>query len=275
MSPEVGELRDDAFDDALRDDPDQALAMLADLAGATDERLRRLARRLAGRVIVDIGRRGAGVRSGVGRMAAKRYGPDAGDLDLDISSDPILIARATNSVPDLDELRVRGWVRPGTAISLLVDRSGSMGGAPLASSAVAAAVVAWRAPSDYSVLAFGNDVVAAKSQDVDKDAERVVTDVLTLRGYGTTDVAGALLSAGAQLARSRAGRKITVLLSDCRATVEGDVIAAAAGLDELVIVAPEGDCDEAAVLARAVGARLVMLRGPSDVPRALTEAFDR
>ena len=54
-----------------------------------------------------------------------------------------------------------------------------MGGKPLATSAVAAAAVAWRAPEDYSVLAFGKDIVVAKSQDVHKDSERVVNDVLT------------------------------------------------------------------------------------------------
>ena len=47
-------------------------------------------------------------------------------------------------------------------------------------------------PTSYSVIAFGKDVVAVKSQDDDKPGERVVTDVLSLRGHGTTDLAGAL-----------------------------------------------------------------------------------
>ena len=89
------------------------------------------------------------------------------------------------------------------------------------------------------MLAFGKDVVVAKSQDADKDGDRVVGDLLALRGFGTTDVAGALQTAAAQLGRSRAARKITVLLSDCRATVDGDPLAAARGLDELVVIAPE------------------------------------
>ena len=105
---------------------------------------------------------------------------------------------------------------PGTAICLAVDRSGSMGGRPLATAAVAAAAVAWRSPEDYSVLSFGKEVIAAKSQDLAKSNEAVVDAVLALRGFGTTDVAGALTAAAEQLGRSRAGRKITVLLSDCR-----------------------------------------------------------
>jgi Mg-chelatase subunit ChlD len=148
-----------------------------------------------------------------------------------------------------------------------------MGGKPLATSAVAAAAVAWRSPADYSVIAFGKDAVVAKSQDVTKPAERVVNDVLALRGFGTTDLAGALQVAREQLGRSRAGRRIAVLLSDCRATVEGDAVGAAAGLDELVVIAPAGDSDEAEAFARSTGARLTTVAGPSDVADALAEVL--
>ena len=48
-----------------------------------------------------------------------------------------------------------------------------MTGRPLATAAVSAAAVAWRSPGDYSVLSFGKDVIAAKSQDVPKSNERV------------------------------------------------------------------------------------------------------
>ena len=99
------------------------------------------------------------------------------------------------------------------------------------------------------MLSFGKDVVAAKSQDVAKSNERVIDAVLALRGFGTTDVAAALTAAADQLSRSRAGRKITILLSDCRATAPGDVVGAALRLDELVIVAPESDDVEARELA--------------------------
>src|SRR5262249_2731503 len=173
------------------------------------------------------------------------YRPEGGDLDVDASLDAIAESQRGARAVDAERLRVRGWSKPGTALCLLVDRSGSMGGRPLATSAVAAAGVAWRGPGDYSVLAFGKDIVVTKSQDIPKDSGQVVNDVLSLRGFGTTDVAGALQIAHSQLARSRAGRRIAVLLSDCRATVEGDVVAAASALDELLILAPDGDSDEA------------------------------
>ncbi len=270
----MGELDESAVEEALSDDPDEMLAMLADLTGATDAKLRELARRLAGRLFLDVARRGPSRPRGVGRLATQRYRPDAGDIDLDASFDAVLSARASGHAVDPEELRVRAWSTPDTAICLMVDRSGSMGGKPLATSAVAASAVAWRAPADYSVLSFGKDVVAAKSQDHTKSNEAVVDAVLALRGYGTTDVAGALWAARDQLSRSRAGRKVAVLLSDCRATVAGDLVAAAAGLDDLVIVAPEGDSLEAEQLARQTGARVTTVSGPSDAAAALGRVLD-
>ncbi len=269
VSPEVGELDESAVDDAMDDDPDAMLALLADLTGATDPKLRDLAKRLAGRLFLDVAKRGPIRPRGIGKMATLPYRPDAGDIDLDASMSAIVESRAARSAIDPEELKVRTWVRPGTAIALCVDRSGSMGGEPLATSAVATAAVAWRSPEDYSVITFGKDVVVVKSQESSKGSELVVNDVLALRGFGTTDLAGALRTANEQLSRSRAGRRIAVVLSDCRATVEGDVVAAARGLDEVVIIAPAEDDLEARALAAQIGARVATVAGPSEVPAAL------
>ena len=270
----MGELDEDAVESSMEDDPDEVLALLADLTGATDPKLRDLARRLASKIYLDIARRGPAKPRGVGQLRTQRYRPDAGDIDVDASIDALVASRAGDVAIDPDDLRIRAWSTPGTAICLLVDRSGSMAGRPLATAAVAAAAVAWRAPDDYSVLSFGKDVIAAKSQDAAKSNERVVDSVLALRGFGTTDVAGALAAAADQLARSRAGRKIAILLSDCRATVPGDIVAAARRLDELVIIAPESDDAEASDLARETGARLTTVSGPSDSAAALARALD-
>ena len=274
ISPEVGELDEDALAHALETDPDETLALLADLTGATDPKLRELARRLAGRLFLDLARRGPASPRGVGRLRTQRYRPDGGDLDIDASLDALVIARAEGAVVDPEDLRVRSWSTPATAVCLLVDRSGSMTGRPLATAAVAASAVAWRSPDDYSVLSFGKDVVAAKSHGVAKSNEGVIDAVLALRGFGTTDVARALTAAADQLSRSTAGRKITVLLSDCRATAPGDVAAAARRVDELVIVAPESDAAEARELAQRVGARFTTVSGPSDAAAALARVLD-
>jgi Mg-chelatase subunit ChlD len=258
----------------MADDPDEMLALLADAVGATDQRLRELARRLASRLFLDLARRGPSTRRGIGKITEQSYRPDAGDLDMDASFDAIAEAVAGGVAVDAERLRIRSWSTPDTALCLVVDRSGSMGGKPLATAAVAAATVALRNPSSYSVIAFGKDVVAVKGQRTDKSNERVVTDMLSLRGHGTTDLAGALRAAGEQLARSSAARRIVILLSDCRATVEGDSHAAAAALSELVIVAPDQDCEEAVRFAGQCGARMATVAGPSRVVEALTVVLD-
>jgi Mg-chelatase subunit ChlD len=96
-----------------------------------------------------------------------------------------------------------------------------------------------------------------------------------LRGHGTTDVAAALRAAGAQLARSGAARRVAILLSDCRSTEPGDVVGAARSLDELVVLAPDGDSVEAAELAESVGARWTTVGGPSTLVAALSRVLDR
>ena len=269
VSPEVGRLDEEAFGQLMQDDPDSALALLADLTSATDPHLRELARQLAARIMLDVSRRGRARKRGIGRIETQPFHPEGGDLDLDASLEAIAEARSGGGLPEQDRLRVRGWRKRGTALCLIVDRSGSMGGEPLATAALAAAAVASRSPEDYSVLAFGRDVVVAKAQDAAKTAGEVVTDVLALRGFGTTDLAGALRVAAEQLGRSSAARRIAVLLSDCRPTVPGDVVAAARSLEELCVVAPDADDAEARELAARAGARLATVAGPSDIPSAL------
>jgi len=82
VSPAVGELDPAAFSAQMAQDADAALAMLADLAAATDPALRRQARRLAERLLPPLGRAGQPRRRGTRRMIA-RPGALDGDLDID------------------------------------------------------------------------------------------------------------------------------------------------------------------------------------------------
>lgn len=268
-------LDESAFDRALSEDPDAAMAMLADLTAATDRDLAALARRLAGRLVLDIARGGRASGRGVGRLVSTPADRTEGDLDVDASLDALQTAVATGTAPPLDEVRVRSWKRPSTAICLLVDRSGSMRGSRLVTACVTAAGCAWRAPSDYSVVAFADEAWVLKSMDAHRSAESLVQEVLRLRGHGVTDLSLGLRTARAQLDRTRAQRRITILLSDCRPTTGDDPTTAARALDELVIFAPEGDTDDAAELAAATGARCAGISSPFDAPGALARLFDR
>lgn len=265
----MGEIDEGALAELVEDDADHALALLADMTAATDPALAALARRIAGRLVLDLARVGPTRARGVGRLRTSPADRAEGDLDMDAGLDALVTARAAGTPVDLADLRVRHWTRPGTALCLLVDRSGSMSGRRLATAAVAAASCAWRAPADWSVLAFADRQIAVKSQDAVRPAESVVTDLLRLRGQGTTDLDAALVAAARQLERSRAKRRVTILLSDCRATAGGDPTAAARRLEELCVIAPADDGVDAEAFAASVGARFATIDGPTALPAAL------
>jgi Mg-chelatase subunit ChlD len=223
--------------------------------------------------MVDVVRTGSTRRPGIGRLRHRRADLSTGELDIDRGLEAIASARARGDAPALDELMSREWSKPELALCLVVDRSGSMGGDRLATAAVAAAACLWRAPIDTSVIAFSDDAFVLASQGSGRAPEGVVTDLLRLRGHGTTDLALGLRTAAAQLERSRASRKVTILLSDARPTAGSDPAAIARGLDELVIVAPADDDSEAMTFAAATGARCVGVAGPSSIPDAIGYAL--
>lgn len=267
-------LDESAVEESLADRPDDTLRLLADLTGATDERLRALARRLAARIVVGIARADATRRRGIGRMRTLPMEETGGDLDLDASIEPLQLASATGVAPRPDELSVRTWARPETALCLVVDRSGSMSGDRLASAAVAAAATAERMPDDFSVLAFSDQVLVLKGQDQRRAVDGVVEDMFRLRGHGPTDLALALRVAADQLASSTAQRRRVILLSDCRPTAGTEPERDVGALDELWVIAPADDAADAEIFARSVGARFATLTGPSAVPAVFAELAD-
>jgi Mg-chelatase subunit ChlD len=265
----VGELDLDALDAALVEDPDQTLTLVVEMSHATDEELRAAVRRLAPRLILDQTRRGIPRRGGV---AKPRPVPahQGGDLELDRSMDAIVAARAESRMPGLDEMTAVQWARPELAICLVIDHSGSMNGARLTTAAVTGAACLTFAPEEHAVLAFAARTRTLRPLTDTTGPTRTIEQILALRGHGTTGLAGALRAAQVQLAGARARRRVTLLLSDCRVTDEVDAIPAARALDELVILAPAGDDDEAVRLARESGARLAGIGSVLDVPAALS-----
>jgi Mg-chelatase subunit ChlD len=95
-----------------------------------------------------------------------------------------------------------------------------------------------------------------------------------MRGHGVTRLAAALRAAGEQLAPARARRRVVILLSDCRSTDEDDTLPAARALPELVILAPAGDCEQAAHLAGLAGARWGAIEHPLDAAAALDQLLE-
>jgi magnesium chelatase subunit D len=274
VSPELGELDEDAFEASLKEDPDAAAAMLADLAVATDENLRAAARRLAGRVYLRLARVGPTRGRGTRRLAPSRRLD--GDLDLDRTLDA-WNPGATRR-PGHEDLITRSWTAHRRAISLLVDTSGSMEGMAVALAAVSAAgvVIADDASGhrlDPSVIAFGNDVRVLQARGVRRPPQELVAELVGLRGHGTTDLAAGLRAASAQLAGASADERLVVLLSDCLRTAGDDPGTALAGIDRLHVLVPLGGAEAeaagAALAARGAGLSHVVRR-PSEIAPALT-----
>lgn len=274
MSPEVGELDVQAVESALTEDADQALGALADMASATDVRLRALAQQLAARVVIDLAATAPTHSRGIGKMRSIPMTDAGGDLDIDGSLEALTLATASGTPPHVDDLRMHAWTRPDAAVAILIDRSGSMTGDRLAIAAVAAAAAAQKTQSDYAVIAFSDKAIVIKGIGQARPVDEVVTDVLRLRGFGPTDLSLAFHTAAAQLARSGAARQRTILLSDCRPTAGSEPEFAAAQLEMLGILAPDDDCEDAEWLAGAVGAKWSTLAGPTDVPSAFAKLID-
>lgn len=273
ISPEVGQIDEQALRDALSDDVEGTVALLSRMRRATDPSLRTAAEELSAQFIFDRVARGRPDRAGVHRRL-RSAGRLDGDLDIEASLDGIVDARAQARPVALDDLVSSHWSRSSLCLVLLLDRSGSMSGERLARASVLAAACALRMPDEFAVLAFGHDVVTLRELHEQAPGSAVVDRVLRLVGHGETGLTNALTRAAQVVADSRASRRIVVLLSDCRATgSHGDDVAAAVraaqALHELVVLAPESDSAEAVDFARQAGARCAELGDAQDGPEVL------
>jgi magnesium chelatase subunit D len=249
VSPEVGQLDEDALAGLLAADPDGAAALLAELAIATDRELRAAARRVAARVFIRLGQAHAAPRArGARRLEPNHRGE--GDLDLELTLD---LWPGRGPVTS-ENLVTRTWAARSRAVCLVVDASGSMAGPGVAMAAVAAAAVVLSAGDRLapSVIAFSEDVRVLQQQGSRRPPQDLVGDLISLRGHGLTDLAGALRAAAAQLARAD-GERVAILLSDCLHTAGPDPATALHGIGHLHVLCPEPGSGPAAALARAGG----------------------
>ena len=271
LSPEVGELDEDAFAQLLAADPDASVTLLADLAQATDRELRTAARRLAARVFFRLGRPGPQPARGIRRLGPGRA---EGDLDLDRTLD-----RWSGPWPPApDDLVTRSWQAHRRAICLLIDSSGSMSGAAVAIAAVAAASVVLAAGPRLapSIIAFSGGVTVLQARGSRRPPGDLVGDLVGLRGHGMTDLAAALRAAATQLAGARADERVVVLLSDCLRTAGGDPAQALAGISRLHVLCPLPTAESllaAATLARQGGGLSQPVAALAEVAPALTRVL--
>ncbi len=272
VSPDVGQLDEAAFEMLRSRDPDLAAALLCDLASATDAELRERARRLAARVFVRMARTGPFPRRGYRKLASSARLSE-GDLDLERT-----LERASGRPRSGDDFVLRDWAAMRPAACLLIDHSGSMRGMGMALAAVAAASMAIAADgvADCSVVAFNRDAIVLQSQGRPRPARRLVTDILSLRAGGTTNLELALRAAAAQLVRAAASQRVAIVMSDCQATAGGDPFSALGGIDRLHVLGTSGDPEAARSgqeLARRGGGRYLPATTFGELGRGLASAL--
>jgi len=272
ISPEVGVLDEQALNQALGEDP-ATFELLAAMTNATDEALRAAAIRLSTSIVLERARAGRPAIRGISRLRSVRGAAD-GDLDIDASIEGVAEARAQARPVALDDLTTVHWARAQTAFAVVVDKSGSMTGARLAAAATVAAACALRAPREHAVLSFAASVDVIRPLVSDMAPAVVSERLLRLRGHGVTRLADALQAASEQLAHARARRRVVILLSDCRTTDDDDTVPTARSLQELIILAPADDHDQAAQLAGLTGARWAALANPLDAATTLDHLLE-
>jgi magnesium chelatase subunit D len=238
----------------LRRDVDGAVALLADLAVATDPAVRAQARALARRMLPRLGAVGPARRRGSRRLVVST-GTLEGDLDIERSLE-------RGRPRDPHELVTRRFAAAPRAVCLLVDRSGSMGGHAVALAAVAASAVLSVASTRLrcGVIAFASETMVLRDPADLAPPERVIDDLLALRGHGRTDLAMALRAAASQLRDVPPGGRTAILLSDCLHTKGVDPRGAAGALDCLHVLATSTEQDTRAAgraLARRGRGRLL------------------
>ena len=257
----------------LAERPDAGVALLADLASATDPQLRAQARRLAGRLLPALARVGEARRVGTRRLEA-RAGALEGDLDLERT-----LERSHGSRPrDTAELVARQFAGRRRSVCLLVDRSGSMSGHAVGMAAVAAAAVVQAGGERLGtgVIAFAAEPLVLSRLRAPRPADAVVDDLLSLRGHGTTDVARALRVAAEELEHAPPGGRTALLLSDCLATAGADPLPAAGALDCLHVLGPSAEPDAVAAgtaLSRRGGGRWLVATSVAELGQALRVAL--
>lgn len=258
-----------AFADAIAEDPESLLDLMPHLAKASDGVLRRIAREIAGRLVVRFAEAAGGAGAGDGKWRPARYSPGA-EVDLESVLEELLVARNLGEPLDLEKLTARSWQRRPTAVCLLVDNSGSMGASRLAAAAVATAALAMHAPSDFSVIAVADRALVLRTQGSSRPVEAIIDDLFGLRSYGWTNLALGLTAARAQLARSSAGRKMTLLLTDGQANRGLDPAKEAAGLQLVHVIVPGTANDQCRAIATAGHGRVVEFDGLAAAPAVIS-----
>jgi Ca-activated chloride channel family protein len=166
---------------------------------------------------------------------------------------------------------------PGVAMSLVIDRSGSMTGLPIEmAKAACRATVETLGPDDLvEVIAFDSQPKRFVKMQPARYASRIQNDVATIQPGGGTAIFPALDAAYQDISVVQARKKHVILLTDGRADSDGIRDLVAAMIAENITVTTVGlgdgaDADFLRMIAEAGGGRYHHVPDPNSLPRIFT-----
>jgi Ca-activated chloride channel homolog len=163
---------------------------------------------------------------------------------------------------------------PALALALVIDRSGSMGGAKMDLTKQAARATAEMLPPDdqIAVIAFDSQATTVVPLQRAANRLRIATDIGRIQATGGTNILAGLREALEQLGAARAKKKHAILLSDGQSATDGiaEVVDAAAGSRITISTVGVGDGVDDGLLqliASRGGGRYYHTRDPASIPR--------
>ena len=167
---------------------------------------------------------------------------------------------------------------PSVAMSLVIDRSGSMTGLPLEmAKAAAKATVGVLSPDDLvEVIAFDTVPTRYVKMQPARNRSRIAGEIAKIQAGGGTEIYPALDAAYQDMTVTQARKKHVILLTDGRAPtglIRETVIAMAAESVSVTTVGLGNDVDEPLLkmIADTAGGRYHAVQDPSNLPRIFTK----
>ncbi|MGD9958082.1 vWA domain-containing protein [Nocardioides sp.] len=241
-----------------------------------DPEARRLARRIAARLLIPRPPRSPSARRGSGELRSLPY-RDGGSAEIDL--DRTLEQLAERPFPEPHDIVIRDRARTRRSVVLALDISGSMRGERVTTAAATMAAIASELQRDLlAVVAFWSDAAVLLELGQPVRPMALLDSVLAMPARGLTNVAFPLQVAADQLARASSLDKRVVLLSDCVHNAGPDPRLWAAGLprlDVLLDTTGEKDVELGRDLARAGHGMLLPIGSHRDVPPAIGRIFAR
>jgi Mg-chelatase subunit ChlD len=263
-----------ALEEALDDEPGDALELLGEMADLYDRTdLRVLARRLARELVLRAAWRNVGGRRGRGRLVSSPYKGQATELDLDRSLERIL-AIPHPADEDFYVLERRHHER---AYALVLDTSGSMKGPAIFRASLALASFATHvAPDPFAVVAFWREAAVLKRLHEQVPLDTLLDRVLSLPGRGLTNVGLGLRAGLEELEGADTQERTGLLFSDGLQTVGEPAEPIAAAFPLLHVVAT-GQSDESLSrchrLADLGGGRCTRIKTVAGIPAAINRCL--